>query len=379
MKKAVELLLDLKDLGKQIKDLVASGSYKGELDSELKALSAKYKQVLAEEAKQKENGGNQMNKKKMKNQIFRAMLRGQDFTDEMKASGIELPQLLNSIPATGNAEGVAARGGYLVSEEFLDVDEFGGEVNRIPATDIPISKPSGKAPYFDREQAKAAGAFLATTEELTNITETHPVYGQLTFTAVDKYGIIPVSNQLIDDADFDVVAAAGECFSIAAAAQRNIDILAAVAGIEGITKVYAGANKTFEDLEAGKAINKAILSLKGANRRNATVVCSTDVWAKLANMTDKEGRPMLMQDINDPAVYRLYGVPVIEVEDDTTGKCYVGNFSRVAYFNRKGIEISVDYSAGFTKNAVLVKGGKRAVAMVREPGAFIAVCEGVAG
>lgn len=376
MKKSVEMLLDLKAMGQQIKNLIASGNYKGELDAEFTALSAQYKKLLAEEAEQQKHGGIKMNKKQMKNQIFRAMIKGQEFTDEMKASGVDLPKLLDEIPATGNVEGVDGRGGYLVSEEFLDTDVYGGEVIRIPATDIAVSKPTGKAPYFDRDQAKAAGAFLVDADELTEITEKHTVYGQLPYTTADKYGIVPISTQLIDDAEFDVVAAAGECFAIAAACQRNLDILAAVAGISNITKTYAGTGKTFADIEGAKAIQKAILTLKGTNRKNATIVCSTDVWAKLAALTDKNDNPLLMRDMNNPAIYRLYGVPVIEVEDDDTGKCFVGNFARVAYFQRQGIMVSVDYSAGFTKNAVLVKGGKRACALVREAGAFVQVMEG---
>lgn len=377
MRKSLEMLLDLKDLGKQIKNLIDSGNYKGELDEEFKTLSAQYKKVLAEEtAAQRKNGGMKMNKKQMKNQIFRAMIKGQEFTDEMKNSGIELPKLLDEIPATGSVEGVDARGGYLVPEEFLDVDEFGGEVIRIPATDIAVSLPTGKAPFFDRNQAKAANAFLVPVDELAEITEKHPVYGQLPYTTVDKYGIVPVSTKLIDDADYDVVGAAGECFAIAAACQRNLDIVAAVAGITNIAKEYAGTGKTFANIEGAKAIQAATLKLKGTNRKNATIVCSTDVWAKLVTLTDKNDNPLLMRDMNDPAIYRLYGVPVIELEDDETGKCFVGNFARVAYFNRKGIEVSVDYSAGFTRNAVLVKGGKRACAVVREPGAFVEVKEG---
>lgn len=335
----------------------------------------------AEKQKQFTNKGEMktMNKREMQNKIMRAMLKGQAFTDEMKNSGLPLPQLMDEVAAKGNLEAVPARGGYLVPEEFLAVDEFGGEVIRIPATDIAISEPTGKAPYFDKEQAKEAGAYLKPVEELKEITEVHPVYGQLDYTAVDKYAITPISTKLIEDTSFDVVAAAGEIFGIAGACQRNLDILAAVKGISNIATEYAGTGKTFANIEGAKAIQKAILSLKGVNRKNATIVVSSDVWAKLATLTDKNDNPLLMRDMNNAAIYRLYGVPVLEMEDAADATCLVGNFARVSYFVRKALEISIDYSAGFTRNAVLVKAGMRGCALVREPRAFVAVAEGAKG
>ena len=55
------------------------------------------------------------------------------------------------------------------------------------------------------------------------------------------------------------------------------------------------------------------------------------------------------------------------------GYAWVGNFERVVIFERKGIEVSADASAMFTKDAIAVKGKKRFDVKMLENNAFVKV------
>ncbi len=372
----------------QIENEYVSKEPPAELQEALKDAIQEYQNAKAEaekEAEKKENKGVviTMNKKAMKNQIFKAMLRGQEFTDEMRASGIELPKMVATLGTTGQVGADNQRGGYLVSEEFMDVDVYGGDVRPVPARDIQVSKPTGKIPTFNLSQAKAANKFLVPFDELDEIAQKQVVFGQLDYTTVDKAGIIPLSNRIIEDADSDVLGMVSNALYTAEAYQRNQDIVDAI-NAANPTAGKIGQGKDFEDVEAIDAIIKAVrVTLTGVNRAKAQIVVPDTVFGKLACIKNLEGNYYVRPMAYDPARFQIDGVEIIAVDDShfttesTLNECaLVGNFDRVAYINRKGMQIDTSAEAGFTKDALLVRGTKRSCVKVLEAGAFVKVVAG---
>lgn len=390
MEKLLELQAKYKGLQAKIENEFSDKEPPAELLDELKNSIFEYQTAKAEaekEANKKlENKGvfTVMNKKQMKNQIFKAMLKGQAFTDEMQASGIELPKFVDTLGETGQVGANAQRGGYLVSEEFMDVDVYGGDVRLVPAREINVSKPTGKIPTFNLSQAKAVNKFLVPYDELDEISQKQIVFSQLNYTTVDKAGIVPLSNRILDDANSNVLQMVMSAFATADAYQRNQDIISAVMGISQITTEKAGQGNTFADVEGIDALIRAVrVKLTGTNRASAVIVTCDTVFGKLATAKNLEGDYYLRPMATDPARYQIDGIEVIAIDDShfTVGEtlqeiALVGNWDRVAYINRKGMEISTSSEAGFTKDALLVRGTKRSCVLILEKEAFVKVVEG---
>lgn len=368
-----------------IENEYASQEPPAELQEKLKDAIREYQNAKAEAEKEATKNNNKgvvvtMNKRAMKNQIFKAMLKGQEFTDEMKASGIDLPKYVDTLGETGQVGANAPRGGYLVSEEFLDVDVYGGEVTPIPARDIQVSKPTGKIPSFNLSQAKEAGKFLVPFDELDEIAKKQVVFGQLDFTSIDKAGIVPLSNRILEDADSDVLGLVTEALLTAAAYQRNQDIVSALMSAS-IGSAKIGSDKDFDDVESIDAIIKAVrVKLTGVNRAKAQIVVPDTVFGKLATIKNLEGNYYIRPMAYDSARFQLDGVEIISVDDshftvsDSLVECaLVGNFDRVAFFNRKGMAIATSSEAGFTSDSLLVRGVKRSCVKVLEATAFVKV------
>ena len=317
------------------------------------------------------------------NSVLKSLLMQKEVASDMLAqSGIQ--GIVDAVGTVGNVESVGNRGGYLVPEEFLELDKYGNEIVMIPARVIPVNLPKGKMPNIDMSQAKD-GSFLAKHDELDTIGEHNPVFSQIAFDCETYTGIVPVSNDLLEDTG-DIMPVISECFGLTSKAQQNIEVLKALNAIETPNTVSIANTKTMADAEAIDAIRTAILTkLSGINRAKAKIVVCDSDFAKLATIKDGNGHPYLCQDVTNPSIYRLEGHEVISIDDmymttntgdsnvTVGGYAWVGNFERVVIFERKGIEVSADASAMFTKDAIAVKGKKRFDVKMLENNAFVKV------
>lgn len=357
----------------------------------LESLLAEYKSVKsAEDADKNKNkiikGDNEKMDKKICNKVLKALLTKKNVESDLVAqSGIE--GIVDAVGSVGNVEAVGARGGYLVPDEYLDLDKFGGELIDIPSRTIPVSLPEGFMPNVDLSQAKD-GKFMAKHDELSTIGKNNPVFGRLLYKCETYQGIVPVSMDLMEDTS-DILPVISECFDLTSRAQRNAVILAkleeeAVAENTKLQTVGIGSGKTFADKEAIKAIRNTILAkLSGVNRSSAQILVCDTTFGKLAMIEDAQGHPYLCQDITNPSVYRIEGHQVIAIDDlfmtkenTLTEVAWIGNFNRVAVFNRKGLEVSSDASNMFDQDALAVKGKKRFDVQVLEQKAFVKIKPG---
>lgn len=383
MLKSIEIKKDLQDLQNQIKELFDKGeNVPQDLLDKLDDKKDEYMKIMEKEMEERKNMN--LNPKKIENKnavcnkVLKNLLMGKHVEADMVAeSGIL--GIVDTVGTVGNVESVGTRGGYLVPEEFLELDKFGGEIVMIPARVISVNLPKGKMPNVDMSQAKD-GKFLAKHDELDTIGENNPVFDQIPYDCETYAGIVPVSNDLLEDTG-DVMSVISECFGLTSKAQQNMEILKELAAIKSGKTVTIANSKTMADVEAIDAIRTAILSkLSGINRAKAKIVVCDSDFAKLAMIKDGNGHPYLCQDVTNPSIYRIDGHEVISIDDQymTTGGtvggyAWVGNFERVVIFDRKGIEVSADYSNMFHKDAVAVKGKKRFDVKVLEPGAFVKV------
>lgn len=381
-----ELKVKYQALQARIEDEFADKEPPAELVAELQAAIQAYQTAKTEADKQEAKKNiivkeNKIMNKKQFNKVLSDVLAKRAVDANLLAES-GLKSILDEVGTTGNVGAVPARGGYLVPEEYLGIEENANDFVMIPMRIIPVTKPKGNKPVIDLAQAKVAGKFMAKHDELSTIGKDNPVFGNVPYNAVSYTGIVPVSIDLTEDSEEDVTAIISEVFGMASKAQENAEAIKKL-NAATIPVQKFGANKTFEHVEAIKAIIKAVRgNLTGANRANAKcVVCDSD-FAKLACITNNQGDFYLKPMATDATRYQIDGIEVISIADEcmTTGEGeaavvggygYVGNFDKLACFERKGLEVSADLSNMFDLDAVAIKGKKRFDVQLLETKAFV--------
>lgn len=194
----------------------------------------------------------------------------------------------------------------------LDLKQF--------ATTHKASKGEGSYPIL-----KHATSEMASVEEL----EKNPALAKPEFTdvpwKVKTYrGAIPLSQEVIDDADVDLL-------SIVAEAAQQIKVNTTNKAIATVLKDFEA--KTAADLDA----IKEILNVELDPAYNVSFVVSQSFYQKLDTLKDKNGRYLLQDSITSASGKAFLGHPVFVVADTVLGasgeaKAFIGDVQRAVLF-----------------------------------------------
>lgn len=218
-------------------------------------------------------------------------------------------------------------GGALVPEETLapqQAPENKADLVSLVNT-VKVTTGSGKYPVL-----KHSGKKLNTVEELEENPELgKPKINKVDF-SIDTYrGYVPVSQELVDDADYDIM-------SIVADEVRDQELNTKNAAIAGILKTATAKSAAgFDGLK--DILNKELSSAYS----NVQVVVTDSMYAALDKVKDKNGQYMLQIDVTSPTGYSFAGRPIYRVADDILGgakgemKAFIGDVkSFVTLFDR---------------------------------------------
>jgi HK97 family phage major capsid protein len=222
---------------------------------------------------------------------------------------LEVRELVNEYVRTKQIRQVegfkVVDGGVLVPEEILapyrkpeDVVDL-TKLVRV----IKVNRGSGKVPIIKKSGSKMVSvAELEQNPELAKPTITDVAYDIETYR-----GYIPVSQEVIDDADFDVTGLIAEEISEQELNTKN----------NAIVEVLKTATpKTVVGLDELKAVfNKDIKKVY-----NVKAVISASLYNVLDTMKDNNGRYLLQDDITLESGKRLFGKEVIVLDDDVIGE-----------------------------------------------------------
>lgn len=188
-------------------------------------------------------------------------------------------------------EGIDADGGYTVPEDIQTTINKWAEVNYSLLTDIdvvPVTTNKGARTY----QKKADADVFVDLDENGAITKeiTAPQFERITYSIQDRAGFMPVSNDLVNDSDANIVAIVADWLGKANVATSNAKILeiikakdqVAIDGINGIKKI----------------VN---VTLGQAYKSGAKIITNDDGLNYLDTLVDMNGRPMLNPDPTDSA------------------------------------------------------------------------------
>lgn len=218
-------------------------------------------------------------------------------------------------------------GGKLVPTELLTPEK--ALEDKVDLTKLvrvrKVNSGGGKYPII-----KKSGGVMVSVEELAkNPDLAVPEINDITYSISTYRGYIPVSQELIDDADYDVVGLIAEEIQDQELRTKNNAIATilktatakSVSGLDGLKEIF---NVSLKRVYSPKAI------------------ISASLFNELDTTKDKTGRYLLQDDITVSSGKRLFGHEVIILDDDVIGtsagdlKGFIGDTKEFAtLFDRK--------------------------------------------
>lgn len=252
--------------------------------------------------------------------------------------------------ASGQNGAIDADGGYLIPEEFLPLAELnlGGVDLRAIVTNVPVTTRSGKVPVVNYD---AQSVELADFDENNAIKQTKAVFDSKSFTLGSKGAIIPVSRELLLDANSNVLAIISNVFGTVYRKTVNKAITGLVE-----TDTTEGKQTPSNINDAIDAIKDAVIKTKTAFG-GPTIVVGKAAWAKLALAKDAQKRYLLARDANNSTIKAIEGCTVLVVDDNdmSANTVLVGDFSAIYHIAFPSLEIASSEHAGFGTNSVHVR------------------------
>lgn len=221
----------------------------------------------------------------------------------------------------------SVEGGALIPEELLTPQmKPEDEVNlRNYVKVVPVNSSNGKYPVI----AKSSGKMSTVAELAQNPKLANPTITEVNFEVATRRGYIPISQEVIDDADYDVTGLIRDDIQSQSLNTSNADIAA---------KLKTATAKTVVGIDGLKdLVNKGIKKVYPIK-----FIISASLYAELDKLKDKNGRYLLQDSITATSGKILLGREVIVLDDDMIGTAdgdlvgFVGDAkSFVTFFDRK--------------------------------------------
>ncbi len=313
-KSADELEKEIADLDTEIKDLEDE---KAELESELAAINED------DTAKKDEE---ERSKRSMKRKIVKTH-EGAEKIEELR-SGIN-----SFVHSRGEKRDgfTSIEGGALIPEELLAAQITPEDVvdlrNYVKV--IPVNSGSGKFPVITK-----SGSKMHTVSELAENPElAKPTIVEIDYSIETRRGYIPVSEEVIDDADYDVTGLIVDEIDDQGRSTANEDIAAVLKTAK--TKAVVGVDG-LKDL-----VNKEIKKVY-----DVKFYISSSLYSELDKLKDKNGRYLLQDSITTASGKVLLGKELVVLDDDVIGTTagnlvgFVGDAkAHTAFFDRKKVSV----------------------------------------
>lgn len=185
--------------------------------------------------------------------------------------------------------------------------------------------------------AKRAKAILATKAELAEIAEIdEPLFLEVDYKCETRIGQIAFSNELIEDAEIDVVAYAKRQMERMVRNTNNANIMGVINGFDKVNATNADELKRVVNVDLDPE-----LDLK--------IVMNQDAFQAIDTMKDTQGRYLLQDSIAVASGRTLFGKEVIVVSNtvaptpkDATGFIFIGDLKEAVFMAQRN-EISAEW------------------------------------
>lgn len=245
----------------------------------------------------------------------------------------EIEEARSAINAFVKSKGQVREGGFkeadagaLIPQELLAPQEKPEDIvdlrNYVKV--VGVNSSSGKYPVIAK-----SGSKMSTVEELEQNPElSKPKISNIDYSIATRRGYIPISQEAIDDADYDVTGLIRDEINDQSRNTRNTDIA---------TVLKSATAKSVTGLDGLKdLVNKEIKKVYPVK-----FIISSSLYAELDKLKDKNGRYLLQDSITSSSGKMLFGKEVIVLDDEMIAgagelKGFVGDpKSFCAFFDRK--------------------------------------------
>lgn len=290
-----------------------------------------------------ENDAHNERKSKLETELseLREQMKGYEKTPERREkkkdmgrrNEEEIEETRSAINSFVKSKGQVREGGFkevdagiLIPVEMLavqkkpeDVVDLGNYVNNVS-----VNSSSGKYPVIAK-----SGSKMSTVAELEQNPElSKPKISNIDYSIETRRGYIPISQEAIDDADYDVTGLICDEINDQSRNTRNADIA---------TVLKSATEKSVTGLDGLKdLVNKEIKKVYPVK-----FIISSSLYAELDKLKDKNGRYLLQDSITSASGKVLSGKEVVVLDDDMIAgagelKGFVGDAkSFCTFFDRK--------------------------------------------
>lgn len=245
----------------------------------------------------------------------------------------EIEEARSAINAFVKSKGQVREGGFkeadagiLIPVEILAPQEKPEDIVDLKnyVKNVSVNSASGKYPVIAK-----SGSKMSTVEELEQNPElSKPKISNIDYSIATRRGYIPISQEAIDDADYDVTGLIRDEINDQSRNTRNTDIA---------TVLKSATAKSVTGLDGLKdLVNKEIKKVYPVK-----FIISASLYAELDKSKDKNGRYLLQDSITSSSGKMLFGKEVIVLDDEMIAgagelKGFVGDpKSFCAFFDRK--------------------------------------------
>ena len=193
---------------------------------------------------------------------------------------------------------------------------------------VKVNSGSGKYPVIK----KTDGVMVSTDELKSNPELGKPAISEIDYSIKTYRGYIPVSQEMIDDADYDIMSIVeDEVFNQG----ENTELSLVTAVLKTATQADAAGFDGIKDI-----YNKKLKSIY-----KARIVVTKSMFAALDKVKDKDGRYMLQTDVASPTGYSFGGKTIYKVDDTVFGnegdmKFFIGDVTEfVKEFDRSQVSV----------------------------------------
>lgn len=245
----------------------------------------------------------------------------------------EIEEARSAINAFVKSKGQVREGGFkeadagiLIPVEILAPQEKLEDIVDLKnyVKNVSVNSASGKYPVIAK-----SGSKMSTVEELEQNPElSKPKILNIDYSIATRRGYIPISQEAIDDADYDVTGLIRDEINDQSRNTRNTDIA---------TVLKSATAKSVTGLDGLKdLVNKEIKKVYPVK-----FIISASLYAELDKLKDKNGRYLLQDSITSSSGKMLFGKEVIVLDDEMIAgagelKGFVGDpKSFCTFFDRK--------------------------------------------
>lgn len=193
---------------------------------------------------------------------------------------------------------------------------------------VKVNSGSGKYPLIK----KTDGVMVSTEELKSNPELGKPAISEIDYSIKTYRGYVPVSQEMIDDADYDIMSIVeDEVFNQG----ENTELSLVAAVLKKATQADATGFDGIKDI-----YNKKLKSIY-----KASIVVTKSMFAALDKVKDKDGRYMLQTDVASPTGYSFGGKTIYKVDDTVFGdegdmKFFIGDVTEfVKEFDRSQVSV----------------------------------------